>query len=239
MIKIEKLGKKFGNITALADVSCSLAAGEIVGLLGPNGAGKTTLMRIITGVMKASSGAVFIKGKDIDETTECKRNIGYMPEISALYDDMTVADYLRFIAEARKIAKSDRKQAIAAAAEDVRIENVLGQKIGTLSKGYKRRVSLAQAIIHKPDILVLDEPTEGLDPNQKKDFYSLIKALHKDRLIVISTHVLDEVNRVCTKILLIDQGKLILDVPKGQLQVNEGENLNDLFYRLTKTKGEA
>ncbi len=234
MIKLEKITKKFKNL-ALDKVSFSLNKGDIVGLIGPNGAGKTTMMRIITGIIYPDTGIVTISGKNTSESNEFKNIIGYMPENSALYDDMTVENYLNFIAEARKIPKNKIKSEVKQIAEKTQIIDVINQKISTLSKGYKKRVSFAQAIIHNPEILILDEPTEGLDPNQKKEFYSIIKDFHKDKLVIISTHVLDEINQ-CSKVLLINKGKIILNTEINKLDVKIGENLNDLFYRLTKGK---
>ncbi len=232
MIKLKNITKVF-KLKALDDISINLSNGEIIGLIGPNGAGKTTLMRIITGILKPTSGNILISDIDIEESDEFKEIIGYMPENSALYDDMTVQNYLTFIAQARKIKKQDIASAISKASKSAQISDRLGQKIATLSKGYKRRVSLAQAIVHDPKILILDEPTEGLDPNQKKEFYDLIAGFKKTKLVIISTHVLDEV-KGCSRIVLINDGKIILDSPSSDIKIKENENLNDLFYALTK-----
>lgn len=232
MIRIRKIYKTF-TTPVLKDISCDMKTGEVIALIGPNGAGKTTLMRLITGILHPTSGNILFNNKNILTDFEYKKHIGYMPENSALYDDMNVYNYLKFISEVRKIPKQEINNNIISIAEQIGISSVIHQKISTLSKGFKRRVALAQAIIHNPDVIILDEPTEGLDPNQKKEFYSLIKSFSKNKLILISTHALEEITQ-CTRVLLLNHGELILDTDMKKLKIGKEETLSDIFYRLTK-----
>ena len=212
MIEIRNLSKSFGTLHAVQDLSFNVSKGEVLGFLGPNGAGKSTTMKMVTGFLEPTSGSVSVCGHDVQaEPLAAKRRIGYLPEGAPLYGDMTPAGFLRFIAETRRIPAGERKARIARVAQQVHIEGVMSQRIETLSKGFKRRVGLAQAILHDPDVLILDEPTDGLDPNQKHDVRQLILDMAKDKCIVLSTHILEEVPAVCTRAIVIANGRLEFD----------------------------
>jgi ABC-2 type transport system ATP-binding protein len=210
MIKVEHLVKSFGAKHAVDDISFSVERGEVLGFLGPNGAGKSTTMRIITGFYPPTSGSVTIGGFDIVENPlPAKRLIGYLPENAPGYADMTVHGFLGFAADLRGLKGGAKKKAIHTAVETCFLEGVLFQTIDTLSKGYKHRTCLAQSIIHDPDILVLDEPTDGLDPNQKHEVRGLIKRMGENKAIVFSTHILEEVEAACTRVIIIDRGRIV------------------------------
>ena len=210
MIKVENLVKSFGAKHAVDVISFSVERGEVLGFLGPNGAGKSTTMRIITGFYPPTSGRVTIGGFDIvDDPLPAKRLIGYLPENAPGYADMTVHGFLGFAADLRGLKGDAKKKAVHTAVETCFLEGVLYQTIDTLSKGYKHRTCLAQSIIHDPDILVLDEPTDGLDPNQKHEVRALIKRMGEKKAIVFSTHILEEVEAACTRVIIIDRGKIV------------------------------
>jgi ABC-2 type transport system ATP-binding protein len=210
MIKIENLVKTFGAKRAVDGISFSVERGEVLGFLGPNGAGKSTTMRMITGFMPPTEGRVTVGGHDVAHSPlEAKRLIGYLPENAASYPDMTVKGFLEFAAELRGLDRSKRKQAVSRVVELCFLGSVLRQSIDTLSKGYKHRTCLAQALIHDPDVLVMDEPTDGLDPNQKHEVRNLIRELGKNKAIVFSTHILEEVDAACTRAIIIDRGKIV------------------------------
>jgi len=212
MIEIRNLSKSFGPLVAVDNLSFSVAKGEVLGFLGPNGAGKSTTMKMVTGFLEPTSGAVTVCGHDVQtDPLGAKRCIGYLPEGAPLYGDMTPKGFLNFIAEIRGIGGAERSARIAEVVEKVHIGGVMGQRIETLSKGFKRRVGLAQAILHDPEVLILDEPTDGLDPNQKHDVRQLILEMAKDKCIVLSTHILEEVPAVCTRAIVISDGKLEFD----------------------------
>jgi len=212
MIEIEHLTKRFGPFTAVDDVSFTVAKGEVLGFLGPNGAGKSTTMKMVTGFLTPTSGTVKVAGFDVvEEPLKAKRMLGYLPEGAPAYPDMTPATFLDFVAEVRGLSGARRKDAIERAAHHVELGPVMDQAIDTLSKGFKRRVGLAQAILHDPPILVLDEPTDGLDPNQKHEVRSLIRTMAAEKAIVISTHILEEVEAVCTRAVIIARGKLLAE----------------------------
>ena len=223
MIILENVTRKFGSFTAVDNLSMTVSKGEVLGFLGPNGAGKTTTMRMISGFLMPSSGKITVCGYDVaDNPVEVKKHIGYMPEVASSYNDMTVLSFLNFIAQARGLSGSAKEKAVERVVDNISLNNVLYQPIETLSKGYKRRVGLAQALVHDPDILILDEPTEGLDPNQKKDIRSLIRRLQQDKAIIISTHVLEEVEAMCSRAVIIDKGKIVLDgTPRALLSLSE------------------
>lgn len=223
MITLENVTRKFGAFTAVDNLSLTVSKGEVLGFLGPNGAGKTTTMRMISGFLMPSSGKITVCGFDVMENpVEVKRHIGYMPEVASSYNDMTVLSFLNFIAQARGISDSAKEKAVERVIDSISLNNVLYQPIETLSKGYKRRVGMAQALVHDPDVLILDEPTEGLDPNQKRDIRALIRRLHKDKAIIISTHVLEEVEAMCSRAVIIDKGKIVLDdTPRALLSLSE------------------
>ena len=210
MIKIENLVKAFGPKRAVDGISFSVERGEVLGFLGPNGAGKSTTMRMVTGFMPPTEGRVSVGGHDVAESPiEAKRLIGYLPENAAAYPDMTVHGFLSFAAELRGLDRTRRKQAVSRVVELCFLESVLRQSIDTLSKGYKHRTCLAQALIHDPDVLIMDEPTDGLDPNQKHEVRNLIRQLGKNKAIVFSTHILEEVDAACTRAIIIDRGKIV------------------------------
>ncbi|WP_161866625.1 ABC transporter ATP-binding protein [Pseudomonas yangonensis] len=212
MIDIRNLTKRFAQHTAVDDLSFQVQPGEVLGFLGPNGAGKSTTMKMLTGFLAPTSGTASILGCDIQtQTLEAQRQIGYLPEGAPCYGDMTVRGFLDFIAEVRGFRGGEKKQRVQHAVEQVELEKVLEQSIETLSKGFKRRVGLAQAILHDPRVLILDEPTDGLDPNQKHQVRQLIQGLARDKIVIISTHILEEVTALCTRAVVIAQGRLLAD----------------------------
>lgn len=225
MIEVSGLTKSYEDFQALKGISFKVDRGEIVGFLGPNGAGKTTTMKILTCYMPQTAGSVTIDGLDVNkDALKVRERMGYLPESTPLYTDMIVYDYLEHVATVRGVEKARIKARIKAACEMCGIVDRVGQVIGTLSKGYKQRVGLAQALIHDPDILILDEPTSGLDPNQIVEIRNLIKALGKDRTIILSTHNLPEVMATCSRILIVHQGRLVADGTANQLEEREAEN---------------
>jgi ABC-2 type transport system ATP-binding protein len=204
------ISKRFDGVTAVDQVSFTVDRGQVVGFLGPNGAGKSTTMRLITQYYEPDSGTITLDGVPLAEAArEAKRRIGYLPENNPLYGDMLVNEYLAFIADLRELAGPGRRQALDAAVAATGIESVYYRPIGELSKGFRQRVGLAQAILHRPDLLVFDEPTEGLDPNQRVEIRRLIGELGKDHTVILSTHVLSEVQHTCSRVLIISRGKLI------------------------------
>ena len=212
MIEVAKLSKRYGDIPAVRDVSFSAAPGQILGFLGPNGAGKTTTMRIITGFMPATSGTVRVEGFDVfEQSTEVRRRIGYLPENPPLYNDMSAETYLRFVARLKGMARSEIAHALERVLETCGLTGVRDRLLGHLSKGYRQRVGLAQALIHDPPVLILDEPTIGLDPRQIIDIRSLIKSLGGKRTVVLSTHILPEVSQVCDKVVIISEGRVVVE----------------------------
>jgi ABC-2 type transport system ATP-binding protein len=212
MIAVRHLTKRFGPITAVDDVSFAVSRGEVLGFLGPNGAGKSTTMKMITGFLAPTGGTAVICGADIIETPiPAKRHIGYLPEGAPCYPDMTPAGFLDFIAHIRGFAGAEAERRIDLAVQRTQLKSVLDQPIETLSKGFKRRVGLAQALLHDPDVLILDEPTDGLDPNQKHEVRRLISAMAPEKAIVISTHLLEEVDAVCTRAIVIAAGRVLVD----------------------------
>ena len=219
MIKIENLVKTFGAKRAVDGVSFAVERGEVLGFLGPNGAGKSTTMRMITGFMPPTEGRVTIGGHDVAESPlEAKRLIGYLPENAAAYPDMTVQGFLRFAAELRGLHGDARKRAVGRVVELCFLQSVVRQSIDTLSKGYRHRTCLAQALIHDPDVLIMDEPTEGLDPNQKHEVRNLIRDLGRSKAIVFSTHILEEVDAACTRAIIIDRGRIVANGTPEELR---------------------
>lgn len=220
MIEVSNVSRIFGTFRAVNDVSFSIPTGQIVGLLGPNGAGKTTTMRMITGFLKPTSGTIKIDGTDITENpVESKRKIGYMPESAPLYGDMIVDDYLRYIA---RMQQQDENVKVPLLCRECGLEEVMHKNIGELSRGYRQRVGLAHALMNDPEILILDEPTSGLDPNQVEDVRALIKEIGKTRTVIISTHILSEVEMLCSRVIIISGGKLVADSPTDQLRTRYG-----------------
>jgi ABC-2 type transport system ATP-binding protein len=212
MISIDRLSKRFGPIKAVDDVSFSVERGEVLGFLGPNGAGKSTTMKMLTGFLPPDSGQAMVCGYDVaTHPIEAKRRIGYMPEGAPAYLDMTPRAFLGFIADVRGFSGAERRARIDRAAAETNIGHVMEQPIDTLSRGYKRRVGLAQALLHDPEVLVLDEPTDGLDPNQKHEVRELIKQMAPHKAIVISTHILEEVDAICSRAVIIARGRIVAD----------------------------
>ncbi|MDR0495375.1 MAG: ATP-binding cassette domain-containing protein [Treponema sp.] len=209
MIEVRNLSKSYGNVEAVRNVSFSVGKDQVLGFLGPNGAGKTTIMKILTGYHFPSGGTALVDGIQVDESpVEVKKRMGYLPENVPLYGDLTVDEYLAFIAEARLIPTDGRKQAINACLESCGLAAYRSRKIETLSKGYRQRTGLAQAILHDPAILILDEPTNGLDPNQIIEIRSLIKELGRRKTVILSSHILQEVEAICSRVLIINEGKI-------------------------------
>ena len=212
MIEVRNLTKRYGDITAVADVSFTAQTGQILGFLGPNGAGKTTTMRIITGFLPATSGTVKVAGFDIfDESYEVRKRIGYLPENPPLYHDMSVTTYLQFVGRIKGLSARDLPDAVDRALQICGLTEVSARLLGHLSKGYRQRVGLAQALIHNPTVLVLDEPTIGLDPRQIIDIRTLIRELSRDRTVILSTHILPEVSQLCEKVVIISAGRVVLE----------------------------
>ena len=234
LIRIDRLTKLFGPIAAVRDVSFSVARGEIVALLGPNGAGKSTTMKLLAGYLVPTSGSASVCGFDVTtEPLEARRRLGYLPEGAPLYDEMTPSRFLEFVARVRRLDGRARRAAVGAAAEALRLDSVLHQPIGTLSKGFRRRVGLAQAILLDPDVLVLDEPTDGLDPNQKQEVRALLREVAGRKAVIVSTHILDEVEAVCSRAVVIAAGRVIADGPPDQL-VARSAGHNSLCLRVRR-----
>ncbi len=212
MIEVSHLTKRYGDFTAVDQLSFGLAPGEILGFLGPNGAGKSTTMKMLTGFLTPDAGSVSIWGCDMGtDPLGAQRHIGYLPEGAPAYEEMTPRSFLSFIAEIRGLSGDAHRQAVEAAIRRMSLEAVVDQPIETLSKGFKRRVGLAQAILHDPKVLILDEPTDGLDPNQKHQVREMIKGLSKDKIVIVSTHILEEVTAVCTRTMVMAAGRIVFD----------------------------
>lgn len=231
-IEIKGLKKNFGKIKAINDVNLNFYQGQIVALLGPNGAGKSTLMNVIAGFLRPSCGCVKILGNDVAEyPIEIKQHIGFLPEGSPLYNDMSVKMFLNYVAKLRGCEKTEVDKVVLLA----NLEKVVGQKIDTLSKGYRRRVGFAASVLGNPQILLLDEPTDGLDPNQKEHMLGLIKDMSKDKTILISTHLLEEAEGIADRILIMDEGKIKADGDiDAILKVTRTKSLDDAFVKLTR-----
>ena len=215
MIEVQHLTKRYGPVTAVDDISFSVQRGEILGFLGPNGAGKTTTMRVLTGYMPPTDGKAVVAGYDVfEQPIEAKRRTGYLPETPPLYPDMTVRDYLLFVARIKGVPRGGRTARVDEMMEKTRIADVANRHCGKLSKGYRQRVGLAQALMHNPDVLILDEPTAGLDPKQIIETRQLIKALAGDHTIILSTHILPEVSQTCQRVVIINRGRVVaVDTP--------------------------
>lgn len=212
MIEIRGLKKHFGPIRAVEDVSFDVARGEVLGFLGPNGAGKSTTMKMITGFLAPTAGTAKVCGFDVEnDPIAAKRRIGYLPEGAPAYPDMTAASFLDFVAAIRGFDGAERRKRVAKAVERTQLDGILNQPVDTLSKGFKRRVGLAQALLHEPEVLILDEPTDGLDPNQKHEVRNLIRSMAADKAIVISTHILEEVDAICSRAVVIARGRILAD----------------------------
>jgi ABC-2 type transport system ATP-binding protein len=235
MIIIEDLVRRFGTFTAVGGISLRVNKGEVLGFLGPNGAGKSTTMKMVTGFLAPSEGRITVCGHDVvEQQLEAQSSIGYLPEGAPAYPDMTPKQFLQFIATIRGLKDDAASKAIDTAIARTGLQGVLDQRIETLSKGFKRRVGLAQAILHDPPVLIMDEPTDGLDPNQKLAVRSLIKSMSANKAIIISTHILEEVDAVCTRAVIIDKGRIVADgTPAELLAKSPTHRLEDVFRSLT------
>lgn len=223
MITLTDVTKRFDGVPAVNGISLKITTGEIVGLLGPNGAGKTTTLRMITGVLPPSSGTVTINGTSMRTHDRLlKRSIGFLPENNPLYDDVTVEEHLRFWSHIKRIPKERQSEAIRFVVQHTGIAEVYYRPVSELSKGYRQRVGLSQAILTKPDFLVLDEPTEGLDPNQRREIQQLIQSLGEKRTVIVSSHVLSEITKICTRVIIIHKGKIVADDTPQHLQYSGG-----------------
>ena len=238
MLEIEGLTKRYGRHTVVDNLSFHCDAGEVLGFLGPNGAGKSTTMKMVTGFVAPSGGSASICDHDIRrDTLAAQRCIGYLPEGAPSYAEMTPGQFLEFIADIRGLTGEQRRSRLAEVIELLHLAPVLRQTIDTLSKGFKRRVGLAQAILHDPQVLILDEPTDGLDPNQKHEVRELIRSMSKEKLIVISTHILEEVEAVCTRAIIIADGRILVDDTPEQLAARGDGDLDEVFRRVTQGNG--
>lgn len=218
MIEIRGLSKRFGNFTAVDSVSFSVEKGEVLGFLGPNGAGKSTTMKMLTGFLTPTAGTAIVAGHDVmSSPLAAKERIGYLPEGAPAYPDMTPFGFLRWVAEIRGYSGAERDRRVAEVIDKVHLQDVLRKPIDHLSKGFKRRVALAQSILHDPEVLILDEPTDGLDPNQKHEVRSLIQEMSREKAIVLSTHILEEVEAVCSRVIIINEGRIVFDGTPAEL----------------------
>ena len=237
MIKVKGLRRSFGPVVAVDGISFGAEKGQVVGLLGPNGAGKTTAMRMLTCYIRPDSGTASVCGHDIlSDPIGVRKSLGYLAENSPAYPEMTVGGFLKFICDVRQIKGRRRKGALDRVVPMCSIESVYHQTIETLSKGYKRRVGLAQALIHDPKVLILDEPTDGLDPNQKHGVRKLIETMAKDKCIIISTHILEEVEAVCSRTIVIARGKILVDSTPKELKEKHHASLDEVFRKITRAK---
>lgn len=238
MIEVRNLTKRYGDLVAIENISFTAQRGEVLGLLGPNGAGKTTTMRIITGFLAPTSGTVQIEGFDIlQQSLEVRKRIGYLPEIPPLYHDMTVRPYLEFVGRIRGIPRAELSGATDRALDRCGLTHVARRVLGHLSKGYRQRVGLAQAIIHEPHVLVLDEPTIGLDPRQIREIRSLVRDLAAERTVILSTHILQEVTQICQKVVIINEGRVAVEDRIEHL--TEHGTLEEVFMRyISRVHGE-
>jgi len=237
MIEVKNLRRSFGPIVAVDGVSFDVKKGEVLGFLGPNGAGKTTVMRMLACFLRPDSGTATVCGYDIlKNPVQVRRSLGYLAENAPAYNEMTVGGFLKFVCDVRRISGKQRRQALDRIVAMCAIESVYHQTIETLSKGYKRRVGLAQALIHDPDVLILDEPTDGLDPNQKHEVRHLISRMAEDKSIIVSTHILEEVEAVCSRMIIISRGTILVDSTPGELKEKHHCSLEEVFRTITRSK---
>jgi ABC-2 type transport system ATP-binding protein len=238
MIEVKELRRSFGPVVAVDGISFSVQQGQVLGLLGPNGAGKTTAMRMLTCYIRPDSGTASVCGHDIlKDPVGVRRSVGYLAENSPAYPEMTVGGFLNFVCDVRRIRGMDRKKVLDRVVPICSIDSVYHQSIETLSKGYKRRVGLAQALLHDPPVLILDEPTDGLDPNQKYEVRKLIMEMGKDKCIIVSTHILDEVEAICSRTIIIARGKVLVDSTPKELKEKHHISLDEVFRKITRKKG--
>jgi len=236
MVEVSHLTKYYGDFCAIQNVSFTAQRGEILGLLGPNGAGKTTTMRIITGFMPSTEGTVGVEGFDVfKESHEVRRRIGYLPENPPLYNDMTVSAYLKFVGRIKGVSRKEISSALNAVLERCSLTEVADRLVGRLSKGYRQRVGLAQALIHSPAVLILDEPTLGLDPRQIIEIRNLIRELSGDRTVILSTHILPEVSQLCNKVVIINEGRVVVE--KNLKELTQEVTLEEVFLRYIAKEG--
>jgi ABC-2 type transport system ATP-binding protein len=237
VIKLQNLSKSFGQKRAVDGLSFEVAKGEVLGFLGPNGAGKSTTMRMITGFIPPSSGSVSVCGLDVVEhPIEVKRRIGYLPEAAPSYTEMSVLSFLKFAAGMRGLRGETSRNAVRRVVELCHLESVLGQTIDTLSKGFRHRTCLAQALVHDPEVLILDEPTDGLDPNQKHEVRTLIRRMGESKAIIFSTHILEEVEEACTRAIIIDRGRIVANGTPDELKARAPSGkLDDFFRSITRS----
>ena len=237
MIEVKELRRSFGPIVAVDGISFNVEKGDVLGFLGPNGAGKTTVMRILACFLAPDSGTATICGYDILRSpVQVRRSLGYLAENAPAYNEMTVGAFLNFVCDVRRITGAKRKQSLDRIVPMCAIESVYHQTIETLSKGYQRRVGLAQALIHDPDVLILDEPTDGLDPNQKHEVRKLINEMASDKSIIVSTHILEEVEAVCSRTIIISRGRILVDSTPEKLKQKYHCSLDEVFRKITKAK---
>ena len=237
MINVRELRRSFGPVVAVDGISFDVAKGEVLGLLGPNGAGKSTAMRMLACFLRPDSGTAAVCGYDIlKHPIDVRRSIGYLAENVPAYNEMTVGGFLNFICDVRSIKGKERKKTLDRVVPVCSVESVYHQTIETLSKGYKRRVGLAQALIHDPNVLILDEPTDGLDPNQKYEVRKLINKMAKDKCIIISTHILEEVEAVCSRTIIIARGRILVDSTPQKLKEEHKCSLDAVFRKITRTR---
>ncbi len=235
LIEVKALDKKFGAIHAVRNLSFSVKKGEVLGFLGPNGAGKSTTMKMITGFLEPTSGTVSVCGHDIlEDPIAVKEKIGYLPEGAPAYGEMTVKNFLDFIADIRRLKGKEKQDCVEGIIKKINLETVRNQTIDTLSKGFKRRVGVAQALLHDPEVLIMDEPTDGLDPNQKHEVRMLINEMAEHKAIIISTHIMEEVDAICTRAIIIASGQLLFDgTPKELLAKSDSGRMDDVFRDIT------
>ncbi len=237
MISVKELRRSFGPVIAADDVSFDVEKGQVLGFLGPNGAGKSTVMKMLACFLTPDSGTATVCGYDIlKNPIEVRRSLGYLAENAPAYNEMTVGSFLDFVCDVRRIQGKKRKQALDRIVPTCSIESVYHQTIETLSKGYKRRVGLAQALIHDPEVLILDEPTDGLDPNQKHEVRQLINKMAAEKCIIISTHILEEVEAICSRTIIISRGKILVDSTPEKLKAEYQCSLDEVFRKITRTK---
>ena len=234
LVQVRDLRKSYGSIRAVDGISFEVSGGDILGFLGPNGAGKTTAMKLITGFLEPDGGTVVVAGHDVGkDPLAAQRQIGYLPENAPAYGEMTVDGFLRFIADARDVVDAER--AIDRVVEMTALKRVRHQTIETLSKGFKRRVGLAQAMIHDPEVLILDEPTDGLDPNQRVLVQDVLANISQERCVILSTHILDEAEKVCTRAVIISDGRILVDSTPGELvEQSSSGRLDEVFRTITR-----
>lgn len=242
MVVVENIVKDYGDLRAVDGVSFEVRKGDILGFLGPNGAGKSTTMKMITGFLSPTSGTASVAGFDVlKDPLEAKKRVGYLPESSPAYPEMTVVEFLSYVAETRGFrSQDDIHNRLTDVIVKCHLQTVQNQAIETLSKGYRQRVGVAQAILHDPPVLILDEPTDGLDPNQKHEVRKLIKAMAQDKAIILSTHILEEVEAICNRIIVIDQGKVrVNETPEEFKARKPGSSIDEIFRELTNDKAYA